>query len=284
MGALNHARPDGEYKYVNPLSPGISVGISQGDNKGNISGRTGTLGAFLTGPDNQPYILTNSHIMDLDALIPTLTTTLEQPSYEDHEYAKEETRWYRFLKGRLTRDVGHVIASSKILRNVITSYNRQVGLDMVICRYVTKRRWSADPKILNYRYNSNYVTHNEEFKTDRVIKRGRSTNITTGRLQRAEMSVAPYNYQGDFLFTCNPGLQPRPRITTLFNQYVIRSETQYPFGIKGDSGSVCYLIENNEIRPLGLYHTLVNNTTIGIASSIYAVMDRLPGYQFGDAN
>ena len=285
--------PAGEYRYVDPISPGVSIGSTFHNNDGSIHGEVGTLGAFLTNQSNEVYVLTNCHIVEgnchFHPRVNSTPTEIQQPAVPDWDrYLRKNNALYRLWYANLDCNTGHVIPNSQIQGN-INYLNRSVGLDVAICKYTASRERRPDPQIEDYKYSSQIWRIDEEFKTDQVVKKGRSTGITYGRLQIPPASVAYYSFLGDVVFNnhskefgcrCDPrpANPPAPVKIRMDNQYAILGENGIPFAARGDSGSMCYVIENNQIRPVGLFHSTIRNTTIGLASPIDAVMHHLPGY------
>jgi WD40 repeat protein len=296
----------GEYKYVEPVCPGVSIGPYQ-------DGQTGTLGGFLTCAKGEAYFITNCHVVDptqcffhpkncnqpdiqqpgpidLDRYL-TECNDKTQPNKLINRLSQEISSLFRL-------DTSYTIGSviSKTFHNIQTPYKdgtKLVGLDLAVCKYKSQRKHDPDPKIRKYKYNPRICRLDDESRGTEVVKRGRTTGVRDGYLQRPRGSVA-YFTLGDHVFdrkragticTC-PIVHTETHVdykesrTILHNQYIIRGRQGAAFGDKGDSGSVCYLVENDEIRPIGLYHSKMGD--MGVASPIDAVMTYLKYSEHGE--
>lgn len=318
------ARAGGEYRYIDPIIPGVSVGVQRLGKEGTW-GKAGTLGAFLI-RDNNPYILTNCHVVDIGCIFhPKFTDLKEQKELGQKKeknilakMSKAPKDLLDMLKSALQEtpdeivncDIGHVV--DKTRKNVADN-NKVFGLDLAVCRYESDREWKADPQIPKYKNRSTTYTYTpeictltEEFKSTEVVKKGRTTDTRYGTIQNPRYgttSVAHHIFLGDYflcpkdmnskntkssdelLCTCENKTNMEPVRTVLYNQYVVRGKDREGFGDKGDSGSVCYLIEGDRIRPLGLYHSNITNFPYpGVLSPIGAVMKHLQGYNFANPN
>lgn len=335
------ARAGGEYRYINPVAPGVSIGVQRSttDEKGEVVdtwATGGTLGAFLTDESNKPYFLTNCHVVDIGCVFHPkfvdLDEAVQQPSLEDlRRFNREAEDQRREAQQTLLDRISQV--SRELLNSVsnalqktspdklATDYNigsvvektrknivhdgKLIGLDLAICQYKSGREWKADPQIpkhdvpaVNYTYSPKICTLNEELKSAELVKKGRTTDTRYGILQNPKYgttSIAQHSFLGDYLFakknsdellcTCENKTEMQPVRTVLYNQYVARGKGREGFGDPGDSGSVCYLIEGDQIRPVGLYHSNITNFPYpAVMSPIGAVMEYLQKYRFADPN
>ena len=313
-GTMTYADPAGEYRYADPITPGVSIGILD-------KPYVGTLGALLTNPasPDERYLLTNRHVA-IDVCDPDLHGTVVQPGGTDYkreiwnrmsaEQRPEDERQQAINNPDFTRCiVGKVATGSWQSRNFTSQKGEtlMVGVDAAVVRLHTQRETSA-----RIEFRENYtllptVGHpgivelgsDLDEDVDRIYKKGRTTGMTTGTPQRSPAGICnrglgeyeqgatagntSFTFSHDRDPSCiNPEEHRHPPVP-LLNQYLIVHNMMKPvFAQQGDSGALCYLRRGTErqLRPWGLLNGTLESKAYayGIASPIDVVMDRVaPG-------
>ena len=308
-GAMTYANPAGEYQYVDPIKPGVSIGIL---NKPYV----GTLGGLLVNPSSPDdrYLLTNRHVA-IDVCDPDLQGTVVQPGGTDY---KREI-WNRMSVAQKPEDqkqdaVNNLDFRSCIVGKVATeswkSVNAQdqkgetlmVGVDAAIVRLQTQRSISAKTEFRDPNYallptlgHSGIIGlgSNLDEDVDRIYKNGRTTGPTVGTPQRlpagicnrglgeyeqkATVGETPFTFSHDRDPSCvNPEEHRHPPVP-LLNQYlIVHNMTKPVFAQPGDSGALCYLRRGTEVQlsPWGLLNGTLESRAYayGIASPIDVVL------------
>lgn len=277
-------RPLGVYQHIDPIAPGASIGLSTGEG-------SGTIGAFLT-DEKETYLLTNDHVVTRGSCYfhrspDPQCIKVQQPSMPDWKTHNEDSP-------QMDLTIGEVINAKKFRGNshygkVSSScYAKEgVGLDVALCQCSTNRQISGrDPALQDYDYSSQVYGFSERLPLNmKIIKNGRTSGLTTGQVL-SEASVAYHPILGDFLYKascgfgcqCDPPMNAHTDCVILHNQYVVEGDDD-PFSKVGDSGSLCYLLEDHKIRPFGLLHSGVAKSFKSIVTPLEAVMEFLGDYR-----